>query len=377
MHALALWLLLAQTPAGFGADAPTLHRQLAAQVAAGYDESHGGFVLKSTPVESAIELALLEAGKGDHWLEHAERTLSWTHSLMDTLTGGYFNTGSLRDAESQTADKRADSNGRRLELLVMAWKATGNEAYRSDADRVVDWAERVLLDGRGGFVSAQIGDRELEPSSNGQILHGWLAYAAATHDPRRKRFALQSLDRVWEECWYEPLGLVRRNEMKDIAKEPQLSDQVEMGRAFVLAARLCERPEDTNRARLLGDLLLARYQEPKGGFRTQSMPSKAGSIRKASVKADENARAARFLCELSALTNDPRYREAAGRATAAFSKDITQHLDKANLEAADWALAVRASYDAGLPGRGDFVAEAEADATPKQRRVVRFKAVHR
>lgn len=370
MHLLALSLLLAKAEAGLVGDPPAVHRQLTAQVAAAYDETRGGFVTKSkAPVESAVELALQQAGADKEWLRRAETTLGWTHGLMDTLTGGYIHDANMADGESQVGDKRADSNGRRLELLVRAWQLTGNATYRDDAETVVNWAERVLLDGRGGFVTAQIGDRELVPEANGPIIRGWLAYAAATHDSRRKRFALLSLDRVWEEHRHEALGLVRKNSMGDIDKEPQLMDQVEMGRAYLHAARLCGRTEDANRARTLGDLLLARFQEEKGGFRTQSMPSKTGTIRKARSVASENARTVRFLNELSAMTGDGRYRAAAGRATEAFAKSIA----KAELDAADWALAVKASYDADLPDRADFVAEAEENNEPPRRRVVRFK----
>jgi uncharacterized protein YyaL (SSP411 family) len=372
MHALALSMLLAQAP-GLPADAQALDRQLAAQVEAAYDSARGGFVTKSkTPVEAAIELALLN-GRDAAWLLRAQRTLAWTHGLMDTLTGGYINGGSVHDEDVMTADKRADSNGRRLELLVQAWQVTGNDTYRQDAARTVDWAERVLLDGRGGFWSAQIGDRDLDGAANGPILHAWLVFAAATHDARRKRFALQSLDRVWEECWKQPLGLVRRNSMGDIDEEPQLMDQVEMGRAYLLAARLCGRPEDAERARLIGEVMLARFQDAKGGFRTQSMPNKTGSIKRARSVSSENARAVRFLNELTAATGDARYRAAAGRATEAFAKDIA----KAELDAAEWALAVRAAHHADLPGRADFVAEAEEKTESSRPRVTRFKNVRR
>ncbi len=372
MHALALSLLVAHAAAGLSTDARAREDQLAAQVAAAFDSARGGFVTKSqVPVESAVELAL-QRGADRAWRQRAERTLAWTHGLMDTLTGGYVHSGNLRDAESGSMDKRADSNGRRLELLVQAWRLTGDEGYRRDAAHVVDWAERVLLDGRGGFVSAQVGDRELEPAANGPMLHAWLSWAAATHDGLRKGFALRSLDRVWEECWVDRLGLMRKNEMGDLAKEPQLADQVEMGRVYVQAARLCGRPADQERARQLGDLILARFAEASGAFRTQSMPNKNGSIRKAKSEAGENARAARFLCELAALTEDVRYREAAARATSAFTKE----LGKAGLEAADWALAAHASYDADLPARAQWMAQAKEDEPAPRKRSFRVKLGH-
>lgn len=374
MHPIAFALLVSHSSAGFGADAATVHAQLAAQVEAAFDSGRGGFVSKSgSPFESAVELAFQQAGSrnGGSWLREAETTMMWTHGLMDTLTGGYVTSMTNLDI-ADGLDRRADLNGRRLELLIAGWQLTKNDAYRRDAAKVVDWAERVLLDGRGGFVTAQIGDRNLEPASNGQILHAWLLWAAATHDRRRRDFALRSLDRVWEECWVEGLGLVRKNSMGDVDKEPQLLDQVEMGRAYVLAARLCGRTQDGDRARILGELMLARFAEPSGAFRTQSMPSKNGSIRKARSLSGENARAARFLCELSALTESARYRDAASRAAGPFTKDMS----KAGAEAADWAMAFRASYDADLPGRGDFAAEIDKDQEPPRKRSVRFRLGH-
>jgi uncharacterized protein YyaL (SSP411 family) len=373
MHALAVALLVTQTSAGFGADPRAFQTRLANQVAAAFDSARGGFVTKSQyPAESAVELALVQAPQSGEWRRRAEITLRWTHGLMDTLTGGYLSSGAPLEAEYGTSDKRADLNGRRLELLVEAWRLTGDNVYRRDAARVIDWAERILLDGRGGFVATQIGDRELVPAANGPILHAWLTWAAATHDSRRKNFALLSLDRVWDECWVDKLGLVHKNEMGDVDQEPRLVDQVEMGRAYVLAARLCGRPEDAQHAKTLGDLLLERFQEPGGALRTQSMPNKNGSIRKSGARAPENARAARFLCELAELTQDARYRTAAGRATASFTKEI----GKADLEAADWSLAVRASYDADLPQRASWVAEVKDDDPLPRRRSVRFKAGH-
>ncbi|TMQ73358.1 MAG: hypothetical protein E6K80_00350 [Candidatus Eisenbacteria bacterium] len=376
MHAFALvFLAAAHAPIEIGADPHTLYARLASQVEAAYDSARGGFVLKSqVPVESAVELAFRQAASHapGSWLHEAETTLRWTHGLMDTLTGGYVQSGNLGDADKGSMDKRADSNGRRLELLVTAWQSTGDDGYRREAARVVDWADRVLLDGRGGFVSAQVGDRELVPADNGPIVHAWLAWAAATHDAARKNFALRSLDRVWDECWMEKLGLVRRNEMGDIAKEPRLEDQVEMGRAYLLAARLCGRPEDGERASQIGDLVLQRFVEPNGSFRSQSTPNKNGSIKKAKSVASENAHAARFLCELSELTQDAKYRAAAGRAIEPFAKDMA----KAGLEAANWALAVRASYDPDLPGRGDWVAAAKDDEPAPRKRSVRFHLGH-
>ena len=88
------------------------------------------------------------------------------------------------------------------------------------------------------------------------------------------------------------------------------------------------------------------FEDPeKGGFRTQAMPDKQGRVKKAAREPAENARTARFLMELTAITGESRYRQAAERALAAFAEDI----EKAGPEVADWALARRTTSIDALP----------------------------
>jgi uncharacterized protein YyaL (SSP411 family) len=373
MPTLATLLLLVQT-SNVTAETPALYERLSARVAAAYDSTRGGFVSKDRmPSESAIELALLRAADGGDpaWGPRALRTLDWMHGLLDTLTGGYYPGVAERGSGEEALGKRADSNARRLELLLAAGDLTGDPAYRADAARVVDFFDRVLLDGRGGFVTAQLGDRDLEPAANGKAIHAWLVWAAGRADRRTRDFALRSLDRVWETCWVPGLGLLRRDSFGDPLSEPLLTDQVEMGRAFVLAARLCGRAADGERAVLLGELLIARYREPGGGFRRSSVPKRDGSIQKAPKEPAGNARAALFLAELGARTGNPRYRAAAAETWKVFDRDF----DKLGLGAADWALAVRASYAPGLPVAPVW-AESVTPDPPARKRSVTIKLGH-
>jgi len=341
MPPLLTWLLLAHA-APAAPDPSATYELLCARVAAAYDSSRGGFVTREgVPSESAVELAFArarEAGDRD-WRRRAVATASWTRALLDTLSGGYFH--GAASAEEGALGKRADVNARRLELSLTAAAVTGDSAYRADAANIADFVDRVLLDGRGGFVSAQVGDREPEPASNGVAIRAWLSWAAHRGDRRVRDFGLRSIDRVWEICWTPEIGLVRRT-FGVATSYPLLADQVEMGRACVRAARMCGRDLDSRRARQLGDVVLARYEDrERGGFRTMLRFRKDGSARKAPREHGENARAALFLAELAALTGESRYRDAALRAAASFEHRFA----KLGLEAADWALAMRMVHE--------------------------------
>jgi uncharacterized protein YyaL (SSP411 family) len=374
MPTLATLVLLAHATAAAAPTSGDLYQRLCAHVAAAYDSSRGGFVSKShVPSDAAVELALLRAEEADGatWKLEATTTLEWMHALMDTLNGG-FTAGLERREGDMQLGKRADVNGRRLELLLAAASVEQGRGYRADAARVADFFERVLLDGRGGFVTAQVGDRDLVPAANGVAIHAWLTWAAARLDRGTRRFALRSLDRVWETCWDPTVGLVRRNDFGEIQSEPRLDDQVEMGRAFVLAAHTCGRPVDREHAVALGDLLLAKYQEGHAGFRTSAVPKKDGSIQRAGMDIDQNARAARFLAELWALTGNAAYRDAAMRAWTPFEKKEA----KLGLDAAEWALAARAWGQRSLPEVPSWASAAEPEEPRARPRSVRIKLGH-
>jgi uncharacterized protein YyaL (SSP411 family) len=323
-------------------------------VAAAWDSSRGGFVSRDgLPSQAAIQLALLHgAERGDPaWTRRGLATLDWTIGLHDSVGGGFFTRARDADPFSTSFDKMTVPNAQRLEMLIVAWRLTGEARYRTAAARVVDYGERVLLDGRGGFVHGQVGDRQLVPESNGEMLRAWLLWGGATSDPRRRDFAWKSLDRVWASCWSGLPGLVRRGDFDHITSAPLLQDQVDMGRAYLWAAHLAGRAADLERAMTVADTMLRAYADPKGGFRTRALANKKGIVRNAPREPVENARAARFLAELAAVTGEPRYREAARRTVAAFAKELEK---KPRLEGAEWALALRAITTPDLPERIDW-----------------------
>ena len=367
---LTLLVLLATRPAAQAAkDAARLER-LYGQVAASYDSTHGGFVTRDAPVESAIELAFaLGREQGDPlWTARARRTVDWMNALYDSTGGGFFLR--LRDADhtSTSFEKPTSVNARRLENLVDAWQRGGSDENRKVPARVVDYMDRVLTDGRGGFVIGQVGGRALVPEVNGQAIHAWLRWAAANADPRARDFALKSLDRVWSSCWLEGIGLMRPDEFGAASGAPRLVDQTEMGRAFVLGAHLAGRQADLDRARILGELLLSRFEDPeKGGFAEHALASGEEKVRRGGREFDQNASAVRFLAELASITGGNQYRDAARRAAQAFDKDLGRKRENA----ADWALALRALKVPDLPPRPEWKDPPKAKAAQVQPRVFR------
>ena len=349
-----------------GAD-PALLARLTAQVAGAFDSTHGGWVAKrQVPSEAAVSLgfALARHGGPALWRSRALATVDWTWSLYDSVGGGFFERLSNTSRDETSFEKNTASNAARLENLVEAWQETGNRAYRVKAAQVVDYMDRVLLDGRGGFIDGQVGSRDLVPGSNGRAIRSWLVWAAAIADARPRDFALRSLDRAWEEVWHPELGMQRRGELGNLEKQLQLEDQVEMGRAYVLAAHLGGRARDLERAKSIGELLEKNFVDPKnGGWRTQAVTQKDGKIRSAASLADENSRAALFLAELGSVSGEARWRDAARRGIDAFSRTF----EKSGLEAANWALAVRALGGADLPERPVWTEEAGKPEVVKKR----------
>lgn len=345
---------------GARAAAPTtgpeamMYTRLCGQVAADYDSTHGGWVTHGgEPSTSAVALALAQVRDGgpEFWRAYAIHTVDWTWSLYDSVGGGFFRRSANTSHTDPSFEKRTDSNAARLENLVQAWQIGGNDRLRGHAAAVADYFDRVLADGRGGFVDGQVGDRDLVPRSNGMAIHAWMEWAAATGYPRVRDFGLKSLDRTWSECWVDTIGMIRHNAFGEVTMAPQLEDQVEMGRAYLLGAHLGSRETDLKRAVAVGELLERNFADPKKGtWRTQAMMDRSGKIRSAASDPAENARAALFLAELASVTGDSRWRVAARRGIGAWSDNIEHAGDAAG----DWALALRALGGADLPKRPEW-----------------------
>ena len=320
-----------------------LYEQLCGGVAAAYDSALGGFVRRDgTPSEAAVELALARGRAGDALAAaRAQRTLHWMRALLDTVGGGYVSGTQDLGVVSGSLEKLTSFNAKRLELLAIAARLPGGGVWGHDGRTVADYFDRVLVDPHGGFVTGQVGSRDLEPEANGDALQGWWRWSALLEDPRRRDFCWKTLDRLWSECRDADLGMVRRDTWGTIRDPSLLADQVEMGRALLFAWQAAGRDSDLARARETAMHLLRHFEDPqKGGFREENAYERFGHARRISRPFEDNARAARFLAELGAATGDATWTDAAHRTWTAFEPQF----EKPRLELADWALAVRATW---------------------------------
>lgn len=349
------------------ADPAVLHRELCGRMDALYDTLAGGWVMRGEPLDAAIELGFARGADGDTLARgRALRTLRWARVLFDSVGGGYYSSSASMDLARPQWDKGAVANARRLRLLLTAWRATGDESWRRDAARVADFLDRVLLDGRGGFVSGQVADRSLHPGVNGEAIRSWLAWGEVTKHARQRDFTWISLDRLWSENRHSEFGMVRLDESHQVAGFPRLDDHADLGRALIASARRTGRTSDLARAGELGALVLSRFEVPGEGFRSVYQPKKGGKIARAPADPAVNARAARFLLELAAATGEVRWRDAALRALRAASSNA-RALERDPRAVAEWALTARAFRTAELPEPVKWATPA-APAPPKRGR---------
>lgn len=320
-----------------------LYERLCAEVGAGYDSARGGFVGRDgRPNEAAIELAFARGRDGDaQWQQRAMRSLTWTRQLLDTVGGGYVDGIRDMDPRQPGFEKHTIPNARRLELLTLAGALPGGRAWRRDQSFVEDHFERVLQDPRGGFFTGQIAMADLEPESNGVGLQAWWRAGAAAADPSHRDFARRTFARLWGSSHHPELGMVRRDRLGTIREPSILLDQVEVGRAHLLAWQVTANDSDLIRARFCADHVLSHFEDAKkGGFRTDYAADRFGRARRARRAFDDNARTCRFLVELSAATGDPAYAHSARRAWIAFDREFA----RSRMDAAEWALAVRSLW---------------------------------
>jgi len=142
---------------------PELVDEVAAGIAAAYDERHGGFAEAPKFYHvAALELLAVRAWRGD---ERARRMAVHTLEQMarggvcDQLGGGFHRYSTDERWHVPHFEKMAGDNAALLALYADAGALTGREDFTRVARRTAAWADDVLRGARGeGFASSQDAD---------------------------------------------------------------------------------------------------------------------------------------------------------------------------------------------------------------------------
>jgi uncharacterized protein YyaL (SSP411 family) len=326
------------------------------QIAASFDEEFGGWGEGGKfPLPRAIEFA----AKRDR--DRAARTLEAVHAhLHDTYDGGFYRYAEHRDWSGLHREKLLDENAALLRAFVTGYLYTGEETYREAAESGADYLTTTLWTGEA-FAGSQAGGDyyTLEPSDregtdpphvdgtvfadrNGLAADALLRLHAVTDAEAPRRYAERALDHV--------LGTLvdggtvthyrEDGETAETGESRLLVDGARLLAGLTTAVQVTGEGRYLDAAREVADAVLD-LQAEDGAF-LDGPPTGPGLLDRPLRPLDTNVECADALIDLTYLSGEERYREAAGEALSAFAGAA----DRMGVEVAAYAAAcARHHYD--------------------------------
>jgi uncharacterized protein YyaL (SSP411 family) len=306
-----------------------IERLVAGQLTDQYDTEHAGWgTSEKFPLPETVRFALKRER------DQALRTLdAVTRHLADDVDGGFFRFAHARDWSDPQREKVLSENASLLRAYADAYLHTGDEEYRSPAENTIDYLTGTLWTGEA-FGSSQAAGDYFEAAAEERASHAEPAvdetayanvnalatdslttYAAYTDDERARRYAERTLEYVQHELVADD-GTVR-HAPADNAPEKLLADHAQVARAFATAAQVLD-PGYVDTARAVADTAIDDLQDATGAF-VDAPASGAGLLDRPLRPIDDASVLADALVDLHHLTGEPRYREVALDAVAAFA----------------------------------------------------------
>jgi len=322
------------------------------QVAAAFDEEHGGWGSDAKfPLPRTIEFAL----KRDR--DRGRRTLEAVRThLFDTYDGGFYRFAGTRRWGEPHREKLVDENAALLRAFVSGYLYTGENAYRKTAERTVEYLTTTAWTGEAFAGSQAASDYyTLEPTEreeadaphvdptafadrNGIAADALFRFAALTDDDGAARYAERALETVLDTLVDD--GRVRRFE-GDGSESGLLADHARVLCGLTAAAQLDGPDGWLSPARAIAENTIDRLAAEDGSFRDGD-PVGPGLLDRPLYPLGTNAEMADALLDLEALTGETRYGMAARDALSAFAGAY----DRMGVEAAGYAAAcARAHYE--------------------------------
>ena len=333
------------------------------QLLAAYDDEFGGWGTDvKFPLPRTVEFALVRAR------DQATRSLEavQTH-LLDTYDGGFYRFASNRNWANARREKLADENAALLRAFAYAYRYTGEDAYRTAAERTAEYLTTTLWTGDAvaasqggdpGYFTLEPADREeADPppvdetvfaDRNGLAVDGLLTLAGYTDNDRATRYARRACEYVCETL--VDGGAVRHYDGPG-SETGLLVDQARLLRGLTTAWEVLGEPGP---ARAVADWTLEHLQADHGAF-IDGPANGAGLLDRPLVPLDTNVDCADALLDLALLTGEDRYLAAAREAVDAFANAA----ERMGVEVAGYAtvaarLTAPAAIEVGAPAGDDL-----------------------
>ncbi|MFW5896032.1 MAG: DUF255 domain-containing protein [archaeon] len=310
-----------------GALGEDVERYINGQVDTQFDAEHGGWGTdEKFPLPATLEFALKRQRS------KATQTLAAiTDHLFDDPDGGFFRHASAADWSEPMREKLLDVNAGLLRAYAHAYLVTGEESYRHVADRTVGYLTTTLWTGSGFGNSQQPGEyferpaaeraeREAPPidpttytDANALAADALAWYTAYTDDDTAREHGMETLSFLESNRVHD--GVVDHTEGGE--SSGILAAQAGALRAFATGGQVLD-TDHVEAARAIADATIDRLQTDTGAFRDGPAEG-PGLLDRALYPIDDNARVADALVDLSYLTGEARYRDAATAALEAFA----------------------------------------------------------
>lgn len=331
------------TPAG--EITPAIEDALVERLRASFDDEHAGWGTgPKFPMARTVEFAL------ERLPDQARRTLDAVAAhLQDDYDGGFFRYAETRAWGDPHTEKLLADNVALLRAYARAADRTGEDAYLETARRTAEFLTTTLWTGEA-FAASQAADEEfyeqppnaremadspaVDPvalaDGNGLAVDALLVYHEVAGDESARKFARRSLASL-RETLVEDGVVVHYDD--EASERGLLSDHAAVLRALVTAADVLGDDSLLPPARAVADHAIETLRDD-GAFR-DGPASGPGLLDRPLEPLDGNAEIAEALYDLSALTGEERYADAARGAIAAFAGAR----DRLGVEAGQYATA--------------------------------------
>ncbi len=356
-HATAIWEKVAmahtQRSPSEGKIHPDLIDQAIFSLEQHFDEVNGGFAEGAKFFEPDAIAVALRWGRGESdptLMKMALTTLNQQQRLLDPVWSGFYRYAKQPDWSEPHYEKMLDIQALNISSYLEAYQVTGDLRYKEVVQGLIGYVTRFLFDPeQKGFLASQDADiqspvdapghfvtgedyfhfgevereglgvpfvdRTIFTGWNGLMIRSYLRAYQVLGEDRNRTFALDTLDRLWEERYQEGKGMLHGGQDESAFGVQMLSDQVYLASALIEASITTGDKHYLEKAEVLVKDMLAHWEDPQawGFFDKPHLITDYGLLRFPQKPLEENLQAVLLLCDLYYITGNSAYHQIAKR----------------------------------------------------------------